>query len=127
MNWCTSAVRRTATALSFVALASPVGLAGCTGKACTAEAKFSLSVTVLDASGRRVCDAAVTARDGDFSARLSASDDTPTACTYLGVPERKGNYSVEAQSGSKRARLSDVKVSGDACHVRTRDVSLRLA
>ncbi len=127
MNWCARPVRRTVTALSFVALATPAGVTGCTSKACTTEARFSLSVAVLDASGKRVCDATVTARDGDFSARLSPFVGSSTTCSYLGVTERKGTYSVEAQSGSKRATLNNVKVSGDECHVRTRDVSLHLA
>jgi len=112
------------------ALCAPVAIAillvgGCSKTvACTAEARFSFVVTVLDASGKRVCDASVTVRDGTFSQVLQ-----PVRfgeCEYRGVSERKGTYSIKVRSGTGSKTLVGVKVSADECHVHTRHVTVVL-
>lgn len=112
-------------AVLMVAIASGSGLAGCTSTSCTTEARASLIVTVVNAAGRRVCDASVTATDGAFSAPLSPNGD-PTSCTYDGPYERAGTYSIDVRSGPTAKRLDAVKVTADACHVRAREVSVVL-
>jgi hypothetical protein len=93
-------------------------------------ARAALDVTVVDASGKRVCDASVTARDGDFSAQLPAPPaDVPRAtCTYTGPFERAGTYSIEVRAGTTSKLVSGIKVSRKgACHeLQTRDVTVVL-
>ena len=92
--------------------------------ACTAEGRPSFVITVLDASGTRVCDASVTVRDGTFSQVIPPG---PLGdCEYSGVPERKGTYSIEVRSRTTSKTLDGVKVSADECHVHTRRVTVAL-
>ena len=63
-----------------------MALASCTGSVvCTTPASPALAVTVLNASGDRVCDAAVTATDGKYSVRLPEphAGSEGLACRYL--------------------------------------------
>jgi hypothetical protein len=114
-------------AACMVVLASAVGLAGCgTSKACTAEARFSLVVTVVDGTGKRVCNASVKVRDGRFSAVISPGPGVRGSCVYRGVPERKGTYTVEVRSGAKSKIVDDLRVSADGCHVHPRSVTVVL-
>jgi hypothetical protein len=114
-------------AACMVVLASAVGLPGCgTSKVCTAEARFSLVVTVVDGTGKRVCNASVKVRDGKFSAVLSPGRVTATSCVYRGVTERKGTYTVEVRSGAKSKIVDDLRVSADECHVHPRNVTVVL-
>jgi hypothetical protein len=85
-----------------------------------------LVVTVLEPSGQRVCSAAVTVQDGAFHARLNRNFGGSTTCAYGGPTERKGTYSVTVASGPQRKTVSDVKVSGDVCHVHTRALTVVL-
>jgi hypothetical protein len=113
-------------ALHAVAAATTLLIGGCqtASPRCTAEARFSLVVTVVDASGKRVCNASVTARDGTFSAVLHGV--SGPGCTYFGVPERKGTYSLSVRDGTTNKTLDGVKVSADACHVHPRGVTVAL-
>ena len=113
-------------AFSTIIVAVALLVSGChTGSIrCTLEARFSLVVTVVDASGKRVCDASVTADDGAFSAALPAGPGV--GCAYFGVSERKGTYAIKVRNGTKTTTLDGVKVSADACHVHTRHVTVVL-
>jgi len=108
-------LRRAATA------ALAVWLAGCQTqheqRFCTAIAVDALTVVVTDAAtGKRICDATVTARDGDFRAELRPFE--ATACAYSGVTERAGRYDVTAtRAGYEVATLLGVTVTADECHV----------
>jgi hypothetical protein len=119
-------VRGLSAALCATALVSTAGLTGCSNTNCKAFAAYSLSVTVLDPAGKRVCDASVAVVDGAFSAALSPFPGDISSCTYLGPTERAGTYSIEAHSGARTGRLNAVKVTADSCHVRTRSVTITL-
>jgi hypothetical protein len=119
--------REIGAALCAAALAGTGGLTGCSSANCKAFAASALSVTVLDAAGKRVCDASVTVTDGAYSAALSPFSGDNSSCTYFGPTERAGMYSIEVRSGTRSNRLDGVKVNADACHVRTRSVTITLA
>jgi hypothetical protein len=109
--------------LSVAAAILVVG--GCASSvSCTAEARFSFVVTVVDGSSQRVCDASVTVRDGTFSQVIPPG--APGDCEYAGLPERKGTYSVEVRSGHRSKTRDNVKVSADECHVHTHHVTIAL-
>jgi hypothetical protein len=111
----------------FVALTCAAGLTSCgRSVACTADALFSLRVTVVDATGKQICNASVVATDGSFSAALPVSRLGPRSCIYLGPTERAGMYSIAARSGAKESTVNDVKVTRDSCHVNPRQVTIRL-
>lgn len=82
-----------------------------------------MEVVVLDAAGHGVCNAIVTAADGDHSEVLRATE----PCRYTGAVERTGTYAVEAvlPSGSRQT-APGVRVTRDGCHVTTTRVTLRL-
>jgi hypothetical protein len=104
-------------------------VAGCgSGVAsCTSQAVAALSVTVLNASGQPVCDATVTVTDGGYSNRLRPVPSANGGCRYSGPSERRGTYSISVRRGATRAAVPGIKVTGDACHVDTRVVTVRLA
>lgn len=111
-------------------LALGLGLASCDGNpsvACTEEARSSLNVTVIDAvTGQRLCDAAVSAREGNYSTTLMAGGQAGS-CNYFGPFERPGNYLVEAShTGYLTAHEGDVVVTRDECHVQTASVTVQL-
>ena len=83
-------------------------------------------MTVVDGTGKRVCNASVKVRDGKFSAVLSPGPRNGASCVYVGVPERKGTYTVEVRSGAKSKIVEDLRVSADECHVRTRHITVVL-
>ena len=97
--------------LALALLGSPL-VAACSKEACTLEARAGLTVTVYDARAALVCDAVVTARDGTLSERLMLN-----GCTYSGVYERAGTYSVEVVAGSTSKTVPDLVVSSGECHV----------
>jgi hypothetical protein len=98
---------------------------GCaTQVSCTAEARTTFNVTVVDASGKPVCDASVKVTDGAFSAILRAG--SSRACVYSGVSERKGTYSIEVRSGAQNKKIDNVKVTADECHVHPRALTVVL-
>ena len=115
-------LRLRAIALSGVLTVAIVG-AGCTSSiSCTAEARFSLAVVVLDLKGHSVCNASVTTTDGEFASPLQ-----PVGCVYTGISERAGTYTVTARLGSRSAQRTGIKVSKDKCHVHPEDVILVLS
>lgn len=85
-------------------------------KGCTLNAVASLTITVKDPAGARVCDATVTATDGAFSEKLMA---LPGAdCVYAGPFERAGTYEVTVtKAGYSTALLRNLVVGSDECHV----------
>ena len=114
--------RRLAAALSLLAAAAFLGLAGCDKptepRVCTAIAVDALVVTVVDASsGQRICDAKVVVIDASFNEDLrpfGAGQD----CTYSGPTERAGVYEIRAtRAGYETGTLSGVRVTRDECHV----------
>jgi len=113
----------------MLGLALGLGLAGCGGNpvVCTTEARSSLNVTVLDAvTGRRLCDAEVTATDGSYNATLMSSGPTGN-CNYFGPFERPGNYLVMAsRAGYLTGHEGDALVTRDECHVQTAAVTVQL-
>ena len=85
-----------------------------------------LSVTVVDGgSGARICDATVTATDGNHVETLRSFGDSGT-CQYFGVYERGGTYNVEVASGARTASMANVDVTSDICHVTTRTLTITL-
>jgi hypothetical protein len=110
----------------IVAMAGPAGLANCNSTRCTKGATFALAVTVVNASGKRVCDASVTVTDGALSAVLSPVGDS-ASCAYVGgPPRRQGTYSLEVRSRARNKKVDGLKFTADGCHVRQREVSVTL-
>jgi nitrous oxide reductase accessory protein NosL len=91
---------------------------------CSAVALMALDVVVQDGSGGEVCDAVVTATDGDFTQQLQV--DLVSPCHYRGVTERAGTYTVTATRSGRSASASDVMVEKDECHVITKQVTITL-
>ena len=93
--------------------------------ACTAQALAGLVVRVTDATGQPVCDAAVTASEGQYSERLTA-----LSCTFAGAFERPGNYVVTAtRAGFASTQAGPVRVimgGGECPHVEPVSVTLTL-
>ena len=66
-------------------------------QACVSIAVAGLNVIVTDATtGVRVCDAPVTAEDGDFVTTLAPVGGDETDCAFAGAWERPGTYTVRA-------------------------------
>jgi hypothetical protein len=103
-----------------------IACAGCTtrspgapdGVVCTLQFVYGLAVTVQDAStGRRVCDAQVTAVSGSYRETLVALGPSED-CSYAGAGERAGVYEVTAsKAGYSSTTASNVRVDSDVCHV----------
>ena len=88
---------------------------------CTADARSAFRVSVVDATGDRVCDATVIVRDGNFVSEL-----TESSCVYFGAQERAGAYSLEVTRGLETKTVDGVKVSKDDCHVVTRELTVTM-
>lgn len=110
------------------------GVHRCDGGACWSRqlqqhplhegALFALGVTVVNAAGKRVCDASVTVMDGASSAVLSPVGHS-ASCAYVGgPPRREGMYSLEVRSGARNKKVDGLKFTADGCHVRQREVSV---
>jgi hypothetical protein len=89
------------------------------GSECKTFAAAGLSVSVVDVSGKPVCDAEVTATDGSFSEVLRSSSPDAQPCLYIGVFERIGTYTLTATATGQRGVMNNLRVSKDACHVKT--------
>lgn len=107
-------------------VAPPVG--------CTPEAHNGLSVRVRTGTGKAVCEALVTATDGQFKETLERRDaETATVqerseCVYSGLEERPGDYRVlVAAPGFRPAELDHVVVARDECHVIPQSVTVVVA
>jgi hypothetical protein len=113
-------MRRKLSWVTLVLLLS-AGAVHCESRVCTSEARAGLSVTLREAWGALVCDATVTAHDGDYSEVLRL-----WGCTYGGAVERPGNYTLNVVAGSRSKTVSGVVVTSGDCHVNTRTVSVTL-
>lgn len=111
---------------SLVLLATSTACAG--PPACTDLLAFGLNVTVTDAAnGERICDATVTATDGDFSETLQPFGEA-TDCTYAGAGERAGTYTITVEKDGYATLTEDnVVVEEDECHVIGEVLELELA
>ena len=108
-------------------------LSGCGGGGaggfCTDLYAYGLNVTVSDGSTfQPVCDATVTAVDGEYTETLMPLPASSSSCAYVGAGERPGTYTVTAsKSGYMNGTQSNVKVVSDGCHVAGVAVTLTLA
>lgn len=106
-----------------------LGLAGCESSptvACTAIAQAGLDVSVInELNGQGVCDATVTAVEGDYRESLPAF-----SCRFVGAYERTGTYTLRAQrTGYATKEVVNVRVTmatGDCPHVETVRMQIRL-
>ncbi len=122
---------------SILWLVTCVVLAGCenflnNGTDCDLVAEFSLAVSVVDSitNAPRGGGALVTATDGEFTRStrgdMPAAGAAETKTLYL-ISERKGTYTITVtRDGYATWQKSGVKVTADACHVRTAEVTARL-
>lgn len=117
------AVRCAAVLVTLATAACAPGM----GAVCTDEFAYGLTVTVTDAvTGDRICDAVVTATDGDHEETLEAL--LGDECVYIGAGERAGTYRVQAvKDGFAAAAAEGVVVAEDECHVIGEQVTLELA
>jgi len=109
-------------------VATVVG-SGCSDRVCTTEFVYGLNVIVLnDHTGARICDAAVTARDGSYLENLQPVEWSGAGnCQYQGAGERPGTYTVRAEAaGFAPSTVADVRISDNGCHVEPVNRTLRL-
>lgn len=90
-----------------------------------AAAVPGLSIEVHDAQAV-VCDATVTAVDGDYSVALKNQSPSSAVCPYVGAWGRAGTYTITVVSGERSKTVTGVVVGEDACHVMTRKVTVIL-
>lgn len=110
----------------FVGAAAVVlALQGCSSQNCSSISLNGLSVRVQDPSGAEVCDATVTATDGDYSEVLSAGGTAPD-CVFFGARDRPGTYTVSAEGGGVTGTVPGIKVASDECHVIMEEVTVEL-
>jgi hypothetical protein len=94
---------------------------------CTTDSRAGLFVTVVDALGTSVCDASVTATERGFSEVLRSSlASAPQPCSYAGVYERPGTYTVTATANGQRGVVSSLRVVEGACHVKLVSTTITL-
>lgn len=92
---------------------------------CADIAVPALSITVLNADTREPVPATVTVTDGAYVAELGPEESS--GGKYQAAYERAGVYDIEVQSdGYAPARLEDVVVGEDDCHVITEEVVVSL-
>jgi len=105
-----------------------VPMAGCSdvadGKACTTEARASLTVTVMGPAGR-ICDADVVAQSGNETTTLMALGGPE--CTYAGPWEKAGTFTVTASKAGFQPATTTVTVTQGECHVEGKAITLTLA
>jgi hypothetical protein len=97
--------------------------------ACLDYAAAGLDITVRDGSDEhvkpKICDAVVTARDGDYVETLEAP--LHSDCSYLGAWERPGTYALTVtRQGFAAATVEEVLVDADECHVITERLTIDL-
>src|SRR5262245_46036000 len=113
----------------LVGLLLAAGAFGCEERApiaCPAFALAGLTVAVSNAAtAQPICDATVTARDGDYSEALSVN-----SCTFVGAFERPGTYVVSAARAGfvpkERRSVRVVMGGGDCPHVVPMAVAIAL-
>jgi hypothetical protein len=98
--------------------------------ACPAFAVAGLTVAVSNAvTAQPICDATVTAREGDYSEPLSAQP-SGSSCTFVGALERPGTYVVSASRAGfvpmQKTSVPVVMGGGDCPHVVPTRVKIEL-
>ena len=115
------------TVLATVVVLGSVVLSSCRGiSECTLQANQSVIVTVLD-GGVRVCDATVTASEKSYSSSMRANTLDPANCTYGGIIERTGTYTIVAERAARTTTAGLVKVAKNSCHVITEQLTITLS
>ena len=117
----------------LVGLLLAAGAFGCEERApiaCPAFAVAGLTVAVSNAvTAQPICDATVTAREGDYSEHLSEQP-SGSSCTFVGALERPGTYVVSAsRAGFVPKEMTSVRVfmgGGDCPHVVPTGVKIAL-
>jgi hypothetical protein len=115
----------------LVAIALCSGQVSC-AKSCTDDFRFGLSVSVVDrVTGALICDATVTATDGNHSETLMMLPREPLGdggiqCLYVGAGERAGTYAIDARAEGRESSTTGIELTKDACHVEQRAVKLEL-
>ncbi len=112
--------------LALVAVALAAIACDDLGIICTAQATAGLQVRVTNAqTGAAICDAVVTATDGQYSETLMVF-----GCRYYGAYERVGTYAVRAErSGFEPRTVTGVMVvmnSGPCHHVEPAQLEIKL-
>lgn len=110
--------RRERTPAGAVAVFVALALGACddpAGLACTAEAVFGISVTVLDGSGAPAAEGAEgTLVDGTYEETLAVLGPSSMA----GAVERPGTYDVAvAKAGYRTWSAQNITVTAGECHV----------
>jgi hypothetical protein len=109
--------------LSFVAASA---LSGClVESACTEEARSSVTVTVVDASGAPVTDALVSYSVGGAPAKdceVTLDSGNVFVCGY----EEAGNFGIAVTRGAE-TKTQAVTVSKDECHVISQSITIQLS
>ena len=106
--------------LKTLLVITPIYLSACGALdpvVCTLEARFGVSVQVVDAaSGTALAEGStMTLRDGDYVETTSESFD---GRTMVGAIERAGTYTIiVAREGYHSWVSTDVEVTEDECHV----------
>jgi hypothetical protein len=121
-----ASTRRTRDILGLLALTT--GLAACGGGdddgiACTAEARVSVALSVVDGSGSALADVTVAYRvDGGSEQTLSCGPAGTCELAY----EVRGTFDISARKAGHVPAAGTVTVTGDACHVQTKSLTLVL-
>lgn len=117
-------------ALLFVVI-STLGIVGCGSDgvgpgdgACTTEARASVTVKVVDASGTPVTDASVTFAVDDEPARACESfPDGSYACGF----EIAGEFVIGvARNGESKLEKLTIGMTADGCHVEGKSITITL-
>jgi hypothetical protein len=119
---------RTLTAIGIGLLAVASSSCGDDGEggACAAYANPTLAVRITQGpGGPRVCDAVVTARDGNFSQTLTGPGLMQDCAWYL-LGERPGTYEVKVVAGAQTKTVTDIQVAPASCHISTANVTVEL-
>lgn len=95
---------------------------------CTPSIEPGITVTLSDARTGSPLDGRVVIQEKTFQETLRIQGATPSGQTiYGGAFERPGLYTLTAsKSGYQTAILKNVRVEKDTCHVKTRQLSIRL-
>lgn len=92
---------------------------------CDDSLVWGITVEVKQSDQTPICDATVTAVDGDYTETLMAG--FGDACTYFGAGERSGTYQLRVEkAGFVTETMNDVEVEDESCHVKPANVALTL-
>lgn len=94
---------------------------------CDDSLQFGLGVTVYASDRTQLCDAKVTAIDGDYVEVLEVSNPDGPRCSYFGAPERSGEYRIVVEKdGFETEVMEKVEVDDGMCHVDGASVEVTL-